>query len=362
MDPAPDVPWRQTLSLWADQVPRWLPGEVLAHTVRGPALYCPSRAVLDRDYAVMDTAALRDALPLGPRVTVERGSVDDPETLLSRAHRVIDCRGAGRASATPMQTAYGLVLDTADAAPALGGDPALFMDWRTDYDRDNQIHNDDDEVGPTFLYAIPLDGRRVLLEETCLAGLPAPAPEVLERRLRSRLLRRGVTEAALSAPLAVEEVRIPLMPPGRAYRNPRVESFGTAGGHGHAATGYSIAATMGAIPGVVQALATGHPIPAPRTGGTAALNKTGLRALVHADEATLHQLFGAFGQIGTSSQQRFLDGTGPSSQVAAAMWHMWFRMPARAKVGMAAAVFGLPIHASRPDIRGRRRTVRRENG
>ena len=134
------------------------------------------------------TARLREAFPLGAGVTIERSRIDDAglRALTRRAHRVVDCRGARPGPGIPMQTAYGIVLPAADAAPALGGDPALFMDWRTDHD--------DDELGPTFLYAIPVGPTRVLLEETCLAGDPAPAPAVLARRLRSRLLRRGVAE------------------------------------------------------------------------------------------------------------------------------------------------------------------------
>lgn len=357
VDPDPDAPWHQTLSLWADQLPPWLAesacgADVLAHTVHGPVLHCPDgsadrradhRAVLDRDYAVIDTDRLRDALPLGSRVTVERASVDDPSTLLSRAHRVVDCRGAGgRDGRGPLQTAYGIVVSARHAAPALGGDPALFMDWRTDHD--------DDEVGPSFLYAIPLTHDRVLLEETCLAGAPAPAPADLAGRLRSRLLRRGVPADAIDDPLAVEEVHIPMLPPGRRFRDPRVEAFGTAGGHGHAATGYSIAATLGAVPAVVHALETGHPIPPPRSHQTSALNRTGLRALLRADERTLHRLFDAFSRVDGRRQRWFLDGTGPSYQMAAAMWQTWASMPARGKAGMLAAV--------RPARAGGRRSPR----
>lgn len=332
VDPDPEAPWLQTLSLWADQLPAWLDSGVFAHTCRGPALYAPERKVLDRDYAVLDTTLLREALPLGSGVTVERLALSDSEVLglRSRAHRVVDCRGAGRRG--PVQTAYGIVVPTRDAAPALDGETALFMDWRTDYD--------DDEVGASFLYAIPLDADRVLLEETCLAGLPAPEPSALGRRLRSRLSRRGVPAGAVDRSLAVEQVRIPLMPTAHRYPDARVESFGTAGGHGHAATGYSIAATLGAVPAAVNALGTGYPLPAARTSGTEALNRTGLRALLRADEATLHQLFAAFGRIDQQRQQWFLEGTGPSYQVAAAMWQMWVRMPRRAKAGLIAAVAG----------------------
>ncbi len=338
IDPRPDAPWRQTLTLWADQLPPWLARDacgvdVLAHTVRGPVHYSPGRTVLDRVYGIVDNSALREALPLGAGVTVETAAVDDSRLpdLLHRAHRVVDCRGAGGPGHRgPLQTAYGIVLSAADAAPALGGDPALFMDWRTDHD--------DDEAGPTFLYAIPLDADRVLLEETCLAGQPAPDPAVLEARLRSRLLRRGVAGSALAAPLAVERVRIPLTPRPPVADDPRIEAFGTAGGHGHAATGYSIAAMLEAVPAAVYALVSGFPIPEPRSPASTALHGVGLRALLRADDRTLRQLFGAFGRLDGRRQRWFLDGASPSYQVARAMWGMWVSMPARGKAGMVAAV------------------------
>lgn len=338
IDPRPDEPWRQTLSLWADQLPPWLReqscgADVVAHRVHGPALYSPDRAVLPREYAVLDTDALRAALPLGPGVTVERDTLDDAGVLAltARAHRVVDCRGAGgRRNRGPLQTAYGIVLDPDAAAPALGGESALFMDWRTDYD--------DDEVGPGFLYAIPLDPERVLLEETCLAGMPAPHPDDLAARLRSRLRRRGVSQDVIDNPLAVERVRIPLVPRPRISDDPRVAAFGTAGGHGHAATGYSVASMLEAVPATVVALGSGRPVPAPRDPLTTALHGLGVRALLRADHATVRGLFAAFARLEARQQHWFLDATSPSYQVGAAMWSMWASMPVPQKAGMVAAV------------------------
>lgn len=350
IDPRPDAPWNQTLSMWADQLPPWLREavcgvEVLAHRVSGPAMYAPDRAVLPRDYAVIDTDALRAALPLGRGVTIERASIDDAglHALTARAHRVVDCRGAGgERNQGPLQTAYGIVLDAADAAPALGGEQALFMDWRNDYDLDDDDH---DDAIPSFLYAIPLDSDRVLLEETCLAGSPGPGPAVLETRLRSRLAGRGVSGAAMEAPLAVERVRIPLMRPAPVSGDPRVECFGTAGGHGHAATGYSVAAMLAAVPAAVHALGSGRPLPAPRAPLSTGLQEVGLRALLRADDRTLRELFNAFGRLDGRRQHWFLDGASPSYQVASAMWGMWTSMPIGQKAGLMAAVL-------RPSSRG----------
>ncbi|WP_010541732.1 lycopene cyclase family protein [Dietzia alimentaria] len=346
IDPRPDAPWLQTLSMWLDQLPPWLTEEmcgvdVLASRVSAPALYSTDRAVLPRDYGVIANDALRCALPLGPGVAIERTSIDDAglRALTSRAHRVVDCRGAGgQRNRGPLQTAYGIVLHADDAAAALGGESALLMDWRDDYD-------DEEGAVPSFLYAIPLDSDRVLLEETCLAGSPGPGQSVLASRLRSRLAGRGVSSAAIDSPLAVERVRIPLMPPSPASDDPRVESFGTAGGHGHAATGYSVAAMLAAVPAAVHALGSGRPLPAPRARLTTSLHRAGLRALLRADARTLRELFNAFGKLDGLRQHWFFDGASPSYQVASAMWGMWKSMPLRQKAGLAAAVI-------RPSSRG----------
>lgn len=339
IDPDPAVSWPQTLALWADQLPPWLREaacgvDVLAHKVAMPALYSPDRALLPREYAVIGNEALRAALPLDAGVTIERAALDDAgvHALTARAHRVVDCRGAGgQRNRGPLQTAYGMILAADDAAPALEGETALFMDWRTD-------HHHDDDAGPSFLYAIPLDADRVLLEETCLAGLPATDPAVLASRLRSRLAGRGVSTAAMESPLAVERVRIPLMPPAGVSDDPRVERFGTAGGHGHAATGYSVAAVLDAVPAAVHTLGSGRPLPGPRSPLSTRLHEVGLRALLRADDHTLWELFNAFGRLDGRRQHWFLDGASPTYQVASAMWGMWLSMPARQKAGLAAAV------------------------
>lgn len=338
VDPDPDARWHQTLGMWAEQMPPWLLPhscgvDVVAHRIQGPALYSPERAELSREYVILDTDRLRAALPLGAVVTVEAARLDDADVRALRAwaHRVVDCRGAGDpGTGGPLQTAYGIVVEEAAARPALGGESALFMDWREDYD--------DDELGPGFLYAVPLGPDRVLLEETCLAGMPAPTPGDLSARLISRLQRRGVPGSAIDQPLAVEEVRIPLLPRLTGPVEPRVEAFGTAGGHGHAATGYSVAGTFGAVPAAVVALGSGRPLPRPRSPLANTLHGVGLRALLRTDPATTRELFAAFGRMGVDRQRWFLDSASPSYQVGAAMWTMWASMPAQQKAGMVAAV------------------------
>ena len=147
---------------------------------------------LDAGYAVLDNGRLREALDLPEdRVTVERARVGEADlrALRARAPRVVDCRGARPRPGghrVPRQTAYGVVLAAEDAAPALGGADALFMDWSDDASDPGDPA--DAALGRTFLYAVPLPGGRTLLEETCLAGQPAPEPDALAARLNRALI------------------------------------------------------------------------------------------------------------------------------------------------------------------------------
>jgi len=51
---------------------------------------------------------------------------------------------------------------------------------------------------PSFLYAMPVGGRRVFLEETCLVAKPALPFAALKRRLHRRLAAMGLKACALS--------------------------------------------------------------------------------------------------------------------------------------------------------------------
>ncbi|MBV9919727.1 MAG: lycopene cyclase, partial [Pseudonocardia sp.] len=137
VDPSPDAPWRATYAAWLDELPDALPppaatarGRVVAHTAH----------TLDRSYAVLDVPALRahlDARLDGAGVDVIAGRVSghagsavvlaDGTRLAARA--VVDAgghrpplgggrhggNGAGPTAAE--QTAYGVVVDAATAAP-----------------------------------------------------------------------------------------------------------------------------------------------------------------------------------------------------------------------------------------------------
>jgi lycopene beta-cyclase len=126
------------------------------------------------------------------------------------------------------QTAYGVVLPG-------DMDEAVFMDWRPAPGFDTS----------TFLYAVPLPGKRVLFEETSLARRPGLGMA----ELRARLLARGIPAGE-----RVERVRIPLDLPLPRLRA-GVIPFGAAAALVHPATGYSIADTFRLAPRLAETIA-----------------------------------------------------------------------------------------------------------
>src|SRR5699024_10354968 len=166
------------------------------------------------------------------------------------ARTVVDARGLRRGPSRPEQTAYGVVVDRARAHRLLDGERALFMDWRPDY----AARAAATPGGPgSFLYAVPVGDGRILLEETCLTGLPPLAVGVLRARLEARLAAHGLR---LTGREPVERVRF-AMSTGPCDRPPFPAPpdgplvFGSAGGLMHTATGYSVAASLSAADAVV---------------------------------------------------------------------------------------------------------------
>lgn len=349
VDPRPDAVWSPTYGIWGDEL-GGLPESVVRSRVRGPELRARGRHTLQRDYLVLDNRALQRALPLDA-VEVRRERLDDPDLVdllgsrPGQARVVVDARGARPGGVAPddpapAQTAYGIVVPAADAAPALDGAAGLLMDWRTDW-----AHEDHPRGTPTFLYAIPLGDGRVLLEETCLAAAPGmPIPE-LKRRLRRRLLSRGVRPDAVDEPLEREIVRIPMR--GRGHRPPDgILAVGTAGRGGNLVTGYSVAHSLASADGLARAIATGSrgeealPSDVDRSGPADLLREMGLRALLRLDIDGTLELFDAFGRLPARAQRDFMSRDSDAAGMAAAMWGMFRRMPLRDKRGLIAATLG----------------------
>lgn len=306
VDPSPHRVWTATYGAWADELPSWLPENVLAARVESPGVWTTRPHVLDRPYAVLDTAALQRSLSLeSVAVTQARvrslapGEVilDDGQRL--RATHVFDARGVPVASKSAQQTAFGVVTDAETAAAAMEGRSAWFMDWR----RDNGTAETDT---PSFLYAVPLDDERVLLEETCLVGRPALPLAELQHRLGVRLSTRGV---AVPATAPVERVRFSV--DGGPRRHDGVLGFGACGGLMHPATGYAVAAALTAADPLAAAIRSGsdpYRLLWPRSArAVAAIRNVGLQVLLGGlRPAEVPEFFAAFFDLPIDRQRSYL--------------------------------------------------------
>ncbi|WP_068271253.1 lycopene cyclase family protein [Aldersonia kunmingensis] len=337
IDPLPDRRWQATYAAWADELPAWLPAGVIAAAVT-PRAWTTTEHLIDRQYCVLDTAALADALTLtGAAVVADRAVeltadhvvLDSGETI--SAATVIDARGTGAPTSAAQQTAYGIVVDAAVAAPALGGADALFMDWRPD----NGVTHD---RPPSFLYAVPLGSGRVLLEETCLVGRPALRLTELRTRLTARLAARGVD---LTGDEPIERVRFaveaPTVPRGAV-------GFGSRGGLMHPCTGYSVAESLNSADTAAAAIAGGGDVGRAlwpiRARTVANMRAAGLRTLLAAPPEQVVPFFAAFFDLPERLQRAYLSGRQDASGTSAAMLAMLLRAPAPVRATMVRSSIG----------------------
>ncbi|MBN9739089.1 MULTISPECIES: lycopene cyclase family protein [unclassified Pseudonocardia] len=271
-DPAPDRPWTATYCAWPEELPPGLPESAVA--ARPPARVVVPGDGGTRDlgpYLVLDTGGLRAHLDAGlTGVTVLSGRADDGDVRPGPDGYRVRLRGTGAGTGTGQvtsalvadatgapsrlrpaagtraeQTAYGVVVPEAAAAPVVAPGEAVFMDWRSPATEPPAGWTD----WPTFLYAVPYGDGSVLLEETSLARRPGlPLPE-LRDRLAARLDALGVVVPG-DAP--VERVRFPVDTP-RGPRHPL--PFGAATPLVHPATGFSVAPALRLAPALADVLA-----------------------------------------------------------------------------------------------------------
>jgi lycopene cyclase-like protein len=255
--PDPHAAWVPNYAMWLDDAidlgvedllaQRWAVAEVrLASGTRS----------LDRGYALLDAGRAR--LELLRRceaagVQIETGTLaqihhDDEGVELRcegggvlRGSLVVDASGhlspfvQREVAPDPgYQVAWGELLSVEGP---LARERMTFMDW-TDTGPEEQ----DEALPPTFLYAMPLPGDRMFVEETVLAAHPTGSPAdlfpALRRRLHRRLDRLGVRR--IGEPHEIERCIIPMgtaLPRG----DQRTLAFGGAASMVHPATGYLLA-------------------------------------------------------------------------------------------------------------------------
>jgi len=330
---SPDAPWLSTYGAWSVDLPADLPSSVVAARATGRAI-ARSAWDLGREYAVLDVAALRahldgeldrtgvrvragsvvglagpgtlalaDGTRLGGRVVVDAGGHRQPT------------RGDRPAAVAAEQTAYGVVVDEAAAAPFVAPGEALFMDWRPDHG----------EPGwPTFLYAVPVGAGRVLLEETSLARRPGLPQPVLRRRLLARLARRGVVidEGGMT-----ERVRFPVDTP--RHRTAGVLGFGAAAPLVHPASGFSVATALTLADAVAEAIAAGSsPEPvvwSPQARAVHRFRRIGLEALLRMPPAEVPGFFEVFFALPERHRWAYLGGRDDLAGTVAVMGALFGR-------------------------------------
>lgn len=329
VDPHPQRRWTPTYAAWADELPAWLAPEVVATRVPHPRAWAGGEHRLERTYVVLGTGALQDALDLAG-VAVRRASVaaagahrvtltdGDGGDDVVEADLVLDARGSRPAPDRAAQTAYGLVVPHERAAAAGG---PWFMDWRDDWRQGGE----EADAPPSFLYAVPLDERTTLLEETCLVGRPALALDELRRRLERRLAARGVD---LRGDERVERVRFSVEPdpdvglPGRRRPADRPVALGARAGLMHPATGYSVALALRLAEDLALAVAAGRDVwpvlwPA-RARQVQRLRAMGLTTLLRLPPGGVEQFFAAFFALPPARQRAYLsDRTDPAGTLVA---------------------------------------------
>ncbi len=337
VDPAPDAAWRSTFGMFDDDLPGWLPRDVIACDAPSFTVFTPERREVGRRYCVLDAPALQRALTLdGARLEASRAREITAHTVrlddgrLLSADHVIDARGGGATDPRiPRQTAYGAVVSG-------DGTEMVLMDWRQT-----------GAAAPTFSYRVGLGGGRRLIEETCLAGAPPVPLDVLAAR---NARRAGSAEPGGAEP---ELVDFPLHPGPAPWRSPHGgPRSGAAGGLMHPATGYSIAASLGAADGLAAALARGgDPVRAlwpRRARWTYRLRLVGLAVLLGFDGRELTAFFDAFFGLPVHRQRAYLGGRDDLRGTLATMWAVFRALPGQQKARLV-------IHTGRAVWAGRSR-------
>jgi lycopene beta-cyclase len=330
VDPRPAAPWSATYAAWEDELPLWLPPEVVSTRHRPVTVYTGRRHRIDRPYVVLDTVALQSALDA--EVTeyaamvagIASHAVRLADGRVLAADVVVDVRGS-QDTTGPAQTAAGIFVDAATAAPVLGDDEAVLMDWR---DPDGRALDTPGVDGrgrtllATFLYAIPVAEDTVLLEETCLAADPPVPVAELRARLLRRLARAGL-DADVVAEAPRESVRFALDGGGERPWHADPIRFGAAGGLMHPATGYSVAVSLALADTVVRAVADGTDVVDalwPSSARTVhALRRRGLNTMLRLDAAATIGFFDGFFLLDPARRDAYLSERADLGAVAGAM-------------------------------------------
>lgn len=248
------------------------------------------------------------------------------------------------AQQSAQQAAFGIFVDGVDDELTPG--TALFMDWRAPFGPDDV----DDGGPPSFLYALAFGDGRLLLEETSLAAAPAVPFDVLEKRLRARLRRRGTR---IRREIGVERVLFPLQGALPLPAQP-VGAFGASLGLVQPVTGYTVARSLRAVDVVADVVVAGIRVgTAPRSIADDVLSRVwtpeararrrlqlfGLDALCAFDGDSARAFFGAFFEQPAPVWRGFLDGTSSSIELRRSMWRVFAAVPSSVRLHLMRGAF-----------------------
>lgn len=281
VDPALERAWPNNYGTWLDElIPLGL-DDCVSRVWKHTSVYTSDKkTVLTRAYARVDRVLLKRRLlercADSGRVIVARAKASKVDVTTSsdwsmvhldignvNARIVVDATGhalrfvklAGGAPEPGYQAAYGIECEIEDDLTAFSSEEMLLMDYRDDHMKGELSEVSQNE--PTFLYVMPMEGKRVFFEETSLVANPAMEFDKLKHRLYKRLDHYGIRVARV---LDEENCLIPM---GGALpdASQRVVAYGGAAAFVHPATGYMIARALTladrTADGIVEALSKG---------------------------------------------------------------------------------------------------------
>jgi lycopene cyclase-like protein len=369
--PDPHAAWVPNYAMWLDDAIDLGVEDLLAQrwAVADIRLATGTRA-LDRGYALLD--GRRVQLELWDRcndagVSVEAGTLaqiqHDAEGVelrceggaVLRGMLVVDASGAASTfvqrepgPAPAYQVAWG---EQISIAGPLARERMTFMDWT-----DTGPEEADERLPPTFLYAMPLPGERMFVEETVLAariaGAPAELFPALARRLHRRLERLGVRP--IGEPHELERCIIPMgttLPRG----DQRTLAFGAAAAMVHPATGYLLANVLRRRGRVADAIASelqnwvspGGPsrriwqaIWTPDEVRTWRLYGFGLEVLCELDRAGIDRFFTEFFALSDRRWRNFVSARASAGELMSTMLRYYASASPSIRARLSAALLG----------------------
>lgn len=272
VDPALDRKWPNNYGTWLDELSPLGLDDCASHVWPNTSVYTGSsdeKTILLRPYARIDRTKLKRRLMSrceeSKNVEIERLSATNLDTTNVKHSRirltdnfgnatdvcsrvVVDATGhalrfvkRGDGVTPAYQAAYGIDCELAhEVSDSYNPNEMLLMDFRDTHMQNSAQDSENSTKEPSFLYVMPMGGRRVFLEETSLVERTAMSFEELKSRLYKRLSHDGVRIEK------VHEIEHSLIPMGGTLpcANQRVVAFGGAASFVHPATGYMIARAL----------------------------------------------------------------------------------------------------------------------